>query len=96
MSWLRSGVDARRRQRLHVAFALRRIDDVHRAIAGGEALADEGEQHLVELVVGMEERARVAAAPDLAAGEIDFSRRCVHGLRPIINNPACSACRCES
>ena len=67
-------VDACRRQGFQVPFAFRRIDDVHRAIAGRESLADEGEHHLVELIVGVKERTRMAAAPDFPAGQIHGSR----------------------
>jgi hypothetical protein len=62
-----------------MAILLRRIDDVHRAVAGGEALAYERQQHFVGLIVGVEESARVAAATDFAAGEIDLSERGLHG-----------------
>ena len=61
-------------KRFQVPFAFRRIDDVHRAIAGREPLPDEGEHHLVELIVGVKERTRVTAAPDFAAGQINGSR----------------------
>ena len=74
MSWLRVRVDAGSRQRLDVAFAFRGIDDVHRAIAGSEAFPDEGQQHLVELLLGVEERAGVAAAADFPAGQVHPSR----------------------
>ena len=65
------GIDAGSRQGLDVAVAFRRIDDVNRAVAGGETFTDKGQQHLVELVLGMEKGARMAAAPDLAAGQVD-------------------------
>ena len=78
MSWLAGRVDAGSGQRLEVALAFGRIDDVHGAVAGGEPLADEGKKDLVELVLGMEERARMAAAADLAAGKIHLAFRYHH------------------
>jgi hypothetical protein len=57
-----------------VPFAFGGIDNVHRAIAGGEPLPDKGEHHLVKLIVGVKERTRMTAAADLAAGQIHGSR----------------------
>ena len=57
----------------HVAVALRRIDDMHGAIADSEALADERQQHLIELIVVVKERARMTTAADFSTGETDFS-----------------------
>ena len=58
------GVDSRRRKCPDVALALSRVDDMHGTLAGGKALADEGQQHLIELIVVVKERARMTTAAE--------------------------------
>jgi hypothetical protein len=60
-----------------MSVALGRIDDMHGTIAGGKAIRNEREQNLIELIVVVEECARMTTAADLPAGEIDCSGRCL-------------------